>query len=578
MKIDSVMKKKIKKIMPFAGFIPAAVVCILVYTALDGYAPKVYGVEETQSKVTDKADNNTDEKNESVNDDLQQTSSGESVNTAKLLTKIDEKARYKDGTYYGTGMGFAGTITVKVIITGGKIESVVITDTKDGSEFVKKASSILTNIVKMQSTNVDTVSGATYSSNGIIEAVRDALKQAVISQTDGTKDVTMSENAVSSSDKKSNTGRLPAVKEYDDYKDGIYYGTGTGFEGEIRVKVKIQNGKISDIQIIESVDGAEFIKSARGVIDDILKKQSTNVDTVTGATYSSNGIIEAVRNALKNAVKNPENTTTVINRETTIKPTQYQTTAKETTSGNRNVKYKDGIYYGTGEGFRGDIIVGVVIENDKIQYILVTKAGDDDAFVNKAKGLIPDIIKKQGTDVDTVSGATFSSEGIIEAVNKAMAAALKQSGNVDTTETSTQRQTTTKAHTDITGSGHEDNTITPETTQNNRYKNGTYNVTVNCTPDEEMDFDEYQLSANVTINNDIITNISDIKGAGTAYDSSNDWYIKRAITGTSRYLGVVAQLKGKSTALAAVVSGATCSSKAIIDAVQKALEDAERLR
>ena len=64
----------------------------------------------------------------------------------------------------------------------------------------------------------------------------------------------------------------------------------------------ISGGKISNIQIVETNDGSEYIQKASGVINQILGAQSTNgIDTVSGATFSSNGIIKAVRNALSQA-------------------------------------------------------------------------------------------------------------------------------------------------------------------------------------------------------------------------------------------------------------------------------------
>ena len=84
---------------------------------------------------------------------------------------------YQDGTYTGTGTGFSGPITVQVVIQDGKITEITILNTDD-SPYIENASALLKTIIATQSTNVDTVSGATYSSVGLISAVRDALKKA----------------------------------------------------------------------------------------------------------------------------------------------------------------------------------------------------------------------------------------------------------------------------------------------------------------------------------------------------------------------------------------------------------------
>ena len=83
------------------------------------------------------------------------------------------------------------------------------------------------------------------------------------------------------------------------YKDGIYTGTGYGFRGNTKVSVTVTNGKISDITVVSYADNHQFfMRAENSVISEIIKKQDVNVDAVSGATFSSNGIMEAVANAL----------------------------------------------------------------------------------------------------------------------------------------------------------------------------------------------------------------------------------------------------------------------------------------
>ena len=83
--------------------------------------------------------------------------------------------------------------------------------------------------------------------------------------------------------------------------------------------------------------------------------------------------------------------------------------------------YADGAYTGTGQGFRGAVDVQVTVENGYITDVLVTSYQDDDEFFGKAKAtVIDEIISAQGVDVATVSGATYSSQGILEAVANAL--------------------------------------------------------------------------------------------------------------------------------------------------------------
>lgn len=87
-------------------------------------------------------------------------------------------------------------------------------------------------------------------------------------------------------------------------------------------------------------------------------------------------------------------------------------------------KYADGIYTGEGTGKKPGIKVSVTIEGDKITDIAVVGYNDsDENFNDVAAEIIPEIISAQSADVDVVSGATMSSEGIIQAVSDALAKA-----------------------------------------------------------------------------------------------------------------------------------------------------------
>ena len=86
-------------------------------------------------------------------------------------------------------------------------------------------------------------------------------------------------------------------------------------------------------------------------------------------------------------------------------------------------QYKNGTFSGSGEGFEGTITVNVTIENDKITNISVVSASDDEPYWSEGKGIISRIIFAQSANVDTVSGATFSSGGILDAVKAALSSA-----------------------------------------------------------------------------------------------------------------------------------------------------------
>ena len=88
------------------------------------------------------------------------------------------------------------------------------------------------------------------------------------------------------------------------YKDGTYTGEADGFGGTIQVEVKIEKSKIAEINVIsaEKEDGA-YLSMAKDMIPKIIDAQSTDIDTISGATFSSTGIKNASEQALEKAVK-----------------------------------------------------------------------------------------------------------------------------------------------------------------------------------------------------------------------------------------------------------------------------------
>lgn len=88
--------------------------------------------------------------------------------------------------------------------------------------------------------------------------------------------------------------------------------------------------------------------------------------------------------------------------------------------------YKDGAYTGSAQGFGGEIKVKVTVSGQKISAIDITEAsGEDEAYLSMAKDIINTMVDQQTVDVDTVSGATYSSTGIKNAVTQALEGAAQ---------------------------------------------------------------------------------------------------------------------------------------------------------
>ena len=355
---------------------------------------------------------------------------------------------YVDGTYTGSGTGFGGTITVQVTVSNHKIASINILDaSSETASYFANAQGVISRIISSQSPNVDAVSGATYSSNGIISAVQSALAQAIPSgsQTTPTPSPTPSPKPTKK------PAPTPKPGEEQIYKDGTYTGTGKGYSGTITLTAKIKKGVIKSLEV-EHTDTPMFFKKAWEVLEnEIIQNQSVDgIDTVSGATYSSKGILNAMKDILKQAEKGTTKVTPTPTPEVTVTPTPEATPTPEETptpevtptpeetpvptptpeetpepTPEPTGPYIDGTYTGSSYGYSGRVNVTVTIQGGQIASIEQSNS-DSPEFFEAAWGTIyPQIMANQSADgVDTVSGATFSSEGILGAVQKALAQAL----------------------------------------------------------------------------------------------------------------------------------------------------------
>ena len=376
-------------------------------------------------------------------------------NEAQKDTNVNKKL--KDGRYSGSGAGFKGDVKVQVDVSGGKISNINIVDNVDDAPYFDKAKSLVGTIISKQTPNVDSISGATYSSNGIKSAVRDALKKAgVSSEGDNSEEVKQQLARLTKLEEKNKQlkkltkelrERIESLESESQkdlankkLKDGSYEGRGIGFRGDVKVQVDVSGGKISNINIVDNVDDAPYFDKAKSLVGTIISKQTPNVDSISGATYSSNGIKSAVRDALKKAGVSSEGDN---NDELKIELSRLKEEnqkLKDTISGlkakiedlekksqkeDANIRMKDGSYQGIGMGFKGNVRVEVKVTDGKIASINVIDNIDDAPFFDKAKSLIPNIISSQTANVDSVSGATYSSNGIKSAVRDA----LKKAGS-----------------------------------------------------------------------------------------------------------------------------------------------------
>ena len=192
-------------------------------------------------------------------------------------------AKYKAGTYTASADGKNGPVTVEVVVSDTKIESVTVTDHAETAGISDAAINDLPKaIVEAQSANVDGISGATVTSDAVKTAVADCLKQAGGTPEEG--GAAQHENV--------------PVK----YTPGTYTGTGTGYNGPLTLDVTFSEDAITDIAVKESVETQYVGTVAYDIMfEDMKAANGSGVDGVSGATFTSMGIKTAVNDAAEQA-------------------------------------------------------------------------------------------------------------------------------------------------------------------------------------------------------------------------------------------------------------------------------------
>lgn len=182
------------------------------------------------------------------------------------------------------------------------------------------------------------------------------------------------------------------------YVAGTYSASEQGFAGKVTVTITTSDSEITDVQI----EGKDETPDKGGVAmeqlqGDLLKAQSADVDAVSGSTITS----DAVKKAFAAAVEKAK-------------------TGDSSTGSDEALAFTAGTYTGTGVGYNGPTTVDVTFDDQKITDIKINETKETEHVGDVAfEILIPQMIEANGTGVDAVSGATFSSKALKDAVNDA---------------------------------------------------------------------------------------------------------------------------------------------------------------
>jgi flavocytochrome c len=195
--------------------------------------------------------------------------------TSVLLAAVSAGAyAYTPGTYTAAIAGQNGPVKVEVTTSADKILSVKIIDQKETEGIGSKAVAALpSEIVKVQSADVQGIAGASVSSAAIKKAVQECLNQA--------------------------QGKKAAPLAL---KNGTFEGKAYGNNGWLTVEVNIKDNKITDIKTPGQRETKYLGDTAiREIGKDVLQYQTLNVDNIAGATVTSTALKTAIAQAIEKA-------------------------------------------------------------------------------------------------------------------------------------------------------------------------------------------------------------------------------------------------------------------------------------
>lgn len=390
--------------------------------------------------------------------------------------------------------------------------------------------------------------------------------------------------------KKTSKKAAPVKVSSGEPKDGTYTGTAVceQFGYYVSLTASFKDGKVTalyDLKITNNSDPANKIyweKAWKPVVKQILASQSGNVDVVSGATYSSNAIVAAYLNA----------------REKAISPNRSEASSKNVVPAAKKVEKakKKVLDEPATKKPKGEIVDGTyhvssqckpdqskAFASYRLSADVVFKEGKLKAFQNfsstaesnrsyylkaangsqKNKGVVTQLLAKQSAvGISAVSGATCSSKTIRDLYLLALA---KATGTKQEPSSSDELITPPEEEKPDEGSKEPDVTLPVE--DNSDVKDGIYTVTVTVWPDEWEEFMEYTLTAKVTFLAGKLISIDEIEIS----DESNMGYCTIAANGVGTKQGVISQLISTQNSNVDVVSGATCSSEALIELYRNAV-------
>ncbi|MEU2280859.1 FMN-binding protein [Streptomyces sp. NPDC013178] len=168
-------------------------------------------------------------------------------------------------------------------------------------------------------------------------------------------------------------------------------------KGDVQVEVTFGAGKITAVRLLKQPDHPQTTAAVPKLIAETLKAQSADIDTVSGATITSDGYKESLQAAIDAQAS-----------AASASPSASAAAASRVVAGS------------TVNTEKGDVQVEVTFGADRITAVRLLKQPDHPQTTAAVPKLIAETLKAQSADIDTVSGATITSDGYKESLQAAI--------------------------------------------------------------------------------------------------------------------------------------------------------------
>ncbi len=310
-------------------------------------------------------------------------------------------------TLVGTAKGFGGDVTVTLSMDGDTIAAISIDASSEtpgfGQRTMEEADYQAQFIGKtLPVEGVDALSGATITSTAVVEAVNSAVKAEA--------------DAASEPAPQAEETAAPAVEA----TGTPVTGTAKGFASDVTVTATVDDEVITSITIDANGETAGFGQRTMEDADyqaqfigKTLPLKDGDVDVLSGATFTSNAVVEALNSTVTEETEEP-----AAQAEETAAPAVEATGTPVT---------------GTAKGFASDVTVTATVDDGVITSITIDANGETAGFGQRTMEdadyqaqFIGKTLPLKDGDVDVLSGATFTSNAVVEALNSTVPASMPE--------------------------------------------------------------------------------------------------------------------------------------------------------